>query len=76
MKCRGQSRGASALETMFGTITGFLLSIWVQRILFPALGHDLALVENAMVAGVFTMASLLRGYMVRRLFNALQEGQP
>jgi len=54
-----------------GTIIGFLLAIWVQRLLFPALGHDLALSENALVAAIFTVLSLLRSYCLRRLFNTL-----
>jgi len=72
----GQSRSASLLETLTGTITGFLLSLWAQRLLFPALGHDLALPENLMVATVFTGLSLLRGYVVRRVFNGLRKRVP
>lgn len=72
----GQSRKSSALEALTGTIVGFLLAIWVQRLLFPALGHDLALAENALVAAVFTAVSLLRSYFLRRLFNALEGYKP
>lgn len=72
----GQTRRASAVEALTGTIVGFLLAIWVQRLLFPALGHDLALVENALVAAVFTVLSLLRSYCLRRLFNALEGHTP
>jgi hypothetical protein len=69
----GQSRRASAMEALTGTVLGFLLAIWVQRLLFPALGHDLALSENALVAAVFTVLSLTRSYCLRRLFNAIGE---
>jgi hypothetical protein len=72
----GQTRRASAMEALMGTIIGFLLAIWVQRLLFPALGHDLALEENALVAAVFTVLSLLRSYCLRRLFNALEGHTP
>ncbi len=72
----GQTRKASALEALTGTVVGFLIAIWVQRLLFPALGHDLALAENAFVAAVFTAISLLRGYCLRRLFNALEGYKP
>jgi hypothetical protein len=72
----GQSRSASLLETVTGTVTGFLLSVWVQRLLFPAMGHDLVLAENLIVASVFTTVSILRGYTVRRLFNALRDQLP
>ena len=72
----GQSRSASLFETLTGTVTGFVLSVCVQRALFPALGHDLALAENIVVAFVFTAVSILRGYTVRRLFNALRDQLP
>jgi ABC-type spermidine/putrescine transport system permease subunit II len=72
----GQSRSASAFETLTSTVLGFLLSIWVQRFLFPAMGHNLALTENMVVASVFTGVSLLRGYAIRRTFNALRDQMP
>jgi ABC-type spermidine/putrescine transport system permease subunit II len=72
----GQSRSASAFEALTSTVFGFLLSIWVQRLLFPAMGYDLALTENIAVASVFTGVSLLRGYVVRRTFNALRDQLP
>ena len=72
----GQSREASILEAVAGTASGFLLSIWVQMLIFPALGHDLSLAENLLVSAVFTVVSLLRGYAVRRVFNALRDQWP
>lgn len=72
----GQSREASVLEALSGTAAGFVLSLGLQRALFPALGHELLLVENLLVSTVFTTASLLRGYAIRRLFNALREDLP
>jgi ABC-type spermidine/putrescine transport system permease subunit II len=72
----GQSRSASAFETVTSTVLGFLLSVWVQQLLFPAMGHDLALTENMVVASVYTGVSLLRGYVVRRTFNALRDQLP
>ena len=68
----GQSASASAFESLTGTVVGFLLSVWVQRLLFPALGHELALIDNFMVATVFTLMSFLRGYFIRRTFSALR----
>jgi hypothetical protein len=40
------------------------------------MGHDLALTENMVVATVFTGVSILRGYTVRRVFNALRGQLP
>jgi ABC-type spermidine/putrescine transport system permease subunit II len=72
----GQSRGASLFEALTSTVLGFILSVAVQRALFPAMGHDFALTENLVVASVFTAVSILRGYTVRRVFNALRDQVP
>lgn len=72
----GQSRSASVFETLTSTVMGFLLSVAVQRALFPAMGHDFAFTENMVVASVFTAVSLLRGYAIRRTFNALRDKLP
>lgn len=72
----GQSRRTSLVETLAGTASGFLLSLWLQHLLFPALGHEMALRDHMLVASVFTVASLLRGYALRRLFNALRDTMP
>lgn len=72
----GQSRGASLFETLTSTVMGFILSVAVQRALFPAMGHDFAFTENMVVASVFTAVSILRGYTVRRVFNILRDQLP
>jgi ABC-type spermidine/putrescine transport system permease subunit II len=72
----GQSRSASLFETLTSTVMGFILSVAVQRALFPAMGHDFAFAENMVVASVFTAVSILRGYTVRRVFNTLRDELP
>jgi hypothetical protein len=66
-----QTRELSLLEALSGTATGFVISLLLQRLLFPALGHDLVLSENLLVSTVFTLASVGRSYAIRRLFVAL-----
>lgn len=72
----GQSRAASLFETLSSTLLGFVLSVAVQRTLFPAMGHDFGYAENMVVASVFTVVSILRGYSVRRPFNAFRDQLP
>lgn len=72
----GQSRSASSFETLTGTLLGFVLSVVVQRALFPAMGLDFGYAENMVVPSVFTAISILRSYTVRRVFNALRDQLP
>jgi hypothetical protein len=68
----GQSRTASAVETAASIGIGFLVSLVLQAVLLPLYGHHITLSQNIQITFVFTVASLLRGYAVRRGFNWLQ----
>lgn len=67
----GQSRAHSMAETLSSIAVGFVVSMGIQAVLLPALGHDITLAQNFLVTCVFTVASVLRGYGMRRLFNHL-----
>lgn len=68
-RAAGQSLLGSALEAFCGTGFGFALSILLQWLLFPALGHSFSLDENVMISLAFTALSVTRSFLVRRLFN-------
>jgi hypothetical protein len=48
---------------------GFAVSVVITAWLLPAMGHQVSLSENVLMTSVFTVASLLRSYGVRRIFN-------
>lgn len=64
-----QSRLESLLETIVSTVIGMLVAIGMQLLVFPLFGFNPPLHDNLAIAGLFTVASILRGYGVRRLFN-------
>jgi hypothetical protein len=66
----GQSRRASLLEAAFSTAVGFLVAVATQAIVLPVFGVHLPLTANLQVGVVFTLASIVRGYLIRRLFEA------
>jgi len=60
----------SLIETFTNLIIGFFLGILVvQPIVFSYWHIVLAPTENITIAVVFTLVSLVRGYIVRRAFN-------
>jgi hypothetical protein len=61
----GQSRTASLLETATHITIGFGIALWLTKELFPGL----AFYDNARVTTIFTAVSLVRGFVVRRIFN-------
>lgn len=65
-----QSRSESAVEAVVGTFVGMLVSLVIQYALFPYYGFDASLTVHLTILFWFTAASILRGYIVRRVFNA------
>ena len=66
-----QTRLTSAMEAMTNTLVGLALAVLTQMGLFPVLGIALSFGRHVELAGVFTLVSLVRSYLVRRLFERL-----
>lgn len=66
-----QSRLGSALEALTNIIVGYFVAILTQSIVFPWFGFEASVSDHAQIAGVFTLVSLLRSYVLRRAFNRL-----
>ena len=65
-----QSRWLSFVEAVTNIVVGFGLAVLTQIIVFPLFGLHASLGENLAIGGIFTALSLIRGYALRRLFNA------
>ena len=63
-----QSRSASLAEAITNSVAGFLVALGAQQVIFPAFGIATTLVQDGAIAVLFTGASLLRSYVLRRLF--------
>jgi hypothetical protein len=64
-----QPRKFSWIESIANTLIGFIISFLIQLIIYPALNIEVKFSQNIIITSVFTLTSILRGYMVRRLFN-------
>jgi heme/copper-type cytochrome/quinol oxidase subunit 4 len=63
-----QSRKHSAIEAITGVAIGFVVSVIITALVMPAYGHQVTLADNIQITLIFTVASIVRGYAVRRLF--------
>lgn len=70
-KARGQTRRQSMIEAIVGTAIGLLVAILSNLIVLPAFGYLVSVYHSIGIALVFTAISILRGYLVRRMFNKL-----
>ena len=64
-----QSRLSSLAETCLSIAIGFCVSLVITALVLPAYGHPVTWSENIQITAIFTVASIVRGYYVRRAFN-------
>lgn len=65
----GQSRVMSWVEACFNVLVGYLVALLTQLVVFPLLGIMVTLSQNLLIGVIFTVVSLIRSYLLRRLFN-------
>tara|TARA_R110000744_G_scaffold242005_1_gene359195 strand:+ start:309 stop:533 length:225 start_codon:yes stop_codon:yes gene_type:complete len=66
-----QSQKGSLVEAISGTIIGLITSFAIQLTIYPALGITVSIGENLIITAVFFVVSIIRSYLVRRLFNKI-----
>lgn len=69
---KGQSRKGSLVETCASTAIGFVVSLMLISLVLPAFGYHSTPAHNFWITVIFTVASVVRGYCVRRFFEALR----
>ena len=72
--CRAvkQSRIMSLVETATNVVVGYVLAIVTQIVVFPWFGIETGLAEHLTIGLAFVGVSLARGYLLRRLFEAIR----
>lgn len=63
-----QSRLASLIETLVNVGSGFVLSYVITITLLPWLGYPVTHGQSLGIVCIYTVSSLIRSYVVRRLF--------
>ena len=64
-----QTKTQSLIEACANVAIGYVVALMAQLIVFPVLGIAVALSQNLLIGAIFTAVSLLRSYLVRRMFN-------
>ena len=67
-----QSRVMSMIEAATNVVVGYLLAIATQIVVFPWFGIETGLAEHMTIGLAFVGVSLLRGYVLRRLFEVIR----
>ncbi len=67
-----QSRTMSLIEALANVLVGYGVAVTTQTVVFPLFGLHASLDQNLAIGLIFTVVSLVRSYMLRRLFNHLR----
>lgn len=67
-----QSRTMSLVEAATNVVVGYVLAIATQIAVFPWFGIETGLTEHLAIGLVFVGVSLVRGYLLRRLFERIR----
>ena len=64
-----QSKKYSIIESVANTLIGLVTSFIIQLIIYPLLDIPVSIGQNIIITFVFLIVSIIRGYLIRRLFN-------
>lgn len=67
-----QSRKASFAEALTNTAIGYGVALLTQLIAFPLVGVSASMGQNLTIGLVFTGVSIVRSYVLRRVFEAFR----
>ena len=67
-----QSRRMALAEAVTNVIVGYGLAVLAQLLAFPVFGIRVSLWENLAIGSMFTVVSMARSYLLRRLFERIR----
>jgi hypothetical protein len=67
-----QSRRMSMVEAAANVVIGYGIAVATQVMVFPIFGIHITLADDLRIGFVFAVVSLIRGFMLRRVFEQLR----
>lgn len=65
----GQTKKGSLIESFINVLVGFSLSMGTNILLMAAYGFHVTIHQQFQLTAIFTVLSIGRSYLLRRLFN-------
>ena len=64
-----QSRAMSLVESVANVVVGYGFAVITPILIFPIFGLHTTLAQNLKMGAIFTVVSIARSYVLRRLFE-------
>ena len=65
-----QSKRESMIETLTSVFVGWLIGVILNLTILPLFNYNITVVDSLLVSLVYTVISVVRGYLIRRFFNS------
>ena len=66
-----QTRLQSFIESFINVAIGYGVALISQILVFPLFGINIPMESNLLIGAIFTVISIARSYLVRRVFNRI-----
>jgi hypothetical protein len=67
-----QSRLMSLVESVANVVVGYGVAVVTQILIFPVFGLHTTLAQDLKIGAVFTVVSIARSYLLRRVFEGIR----
>jgi hypothetical protein len=64
-----QSKRWSIIEAMSNNIIGYIIAVVMYKLVLPIFGYNVSWSQSNVIVIVFTIISIIRSYLIRRIFN-------
>ena len=68
-----QSKKQSLIETLTSVFVGWLIGVILNLTVLPLFDYNITVVDSLWVSLIFTVISVVRGYLIRRFFNSKEK---
>ena len=65
-----QSKRESMIETLTSVFAGWFIGVILNLTVLPLFDYNITVVDSLWVSLIFTVVSVIRGYVIRRWFNS------
>ena len=65
-----QSKRESMIETLTSVFAGWIIGVILNLTILPLFDYNITVVDSLLVSLIFTVISVVRGYLIRRFFNS------
>ena len=65
-----QTKRQSLIETLTSVFVGWLIGVILNLTILPLFDYNITVVDSLWVSLIFTVISVVRGYLIKRFFNS------